>query len=1077
MDVFVVNSTNSHTLSGVYSYDLDLKINQVTDKFFEGASLTFLESLSNTSDLSRNLYTNFYVAPQKQFSDIGILEISNPYPKYLSTTIRGVTSVDYVCINTDVISGRNMPSISQDFLFEIVLINDAELYVRKYTPSNGNLYFLTLCATNLVGFTSTFSEATQKFTYLWDNSVLSLFIGGSGVQLNPDTNIFTVYQSLSTNTSVVTGDGCALSVRPIIDLPIDTLRTFYTQYNTEKNNIDHSSIIDDIYTDYLISSVTQNSSGNTIPLEFIPLKTHITPTDSQVADGLFDSNEIVHRRYSNIFTGTNQEGGNPDISLGYKVNSFEIQFPANTVTYFTLPPDIYPYRRLNINNTSLAKGGSVFSTSPIKSDKVFKYRANILTTDYIDEIYGQWACTWLSGGYGTQSPIWVDRYYNPSYISLRDALTASSLSNNKTDNLFDSIITSLSSSNVPFFDKISDLTFEPFTVYAYHRVGSDDVAEYLDNISSMALLTSVEYFVDQKNKDVEYVDGVWNFNNSYNLSNKINHNGSFTVIGNIETSNWDKTIGSHIWGNFIDSGFAIVNSEEYTPFIVVPNGSNICVYNRMFKFLSKFSLKDENNQDITITHITRKQGAANYWVVDSSLNLYEIDLRNIIISKVSSLTNQLTSIDDITCSDVGVYVTSNQGKKYFFDNTTHSQSYTGVTTSITPISSNKVVRGFINPKTSVFTTTSATKLIGHEATIDYKGNVWWIENGRVYKNTDSRQLALTSVSGIESIVSDLSGNIWVYHDKNKLTCIDNDRNILQSLTLDAYTNYSRYIDLICTPYETYPIVLTQAASGSFGYVINSTNTEIISTVPLYQETESSVISSFNTPMSGWNTVTGYSFIRDNFSRNNLLQFKFTVTSIYNFYQTSYFKKTYTLTYPMSSLKMGNHSFACVLDTAQGIGKLFIDANLVDTVTITAVDFTFNYSSFNNSMFGNIPAFYNNISLFDFTSIYDFNRMLSLSGVQIYDYALPDSDISFFNVADSLLTWNAPTRSRNYIENIESFYRNTVPGRKSNKFNLRINNSRVTDTAAQAGLSENIRQVLSTDLPLNTQLSNITWTND
>jgi len=100
--------------------------------------------------------------------------------------------------------------------------------------------------------------------------------------------------------------------------------------------------------------------------------------------------DVDFREYTNIFTGNNQEGGNSKIALNYVFYNKDIIIQNGTDTFFKAPSSIYPYDKLNINDTDFVQNGSLGGTSPFVSDKI-----------YINQKYstqnnnGRYMCTWL----------------------------------------------------------------------------------------------------------------------------------------------------------------------------------------------------------------------------------------------------------------------------------------------------------------------------------------------------------------------------------------------------------------------------------------------------------------------------------------------------------------------------------------------------------------------------------------------------------------------------------------------------------------------------------------------------------
>jgi hypothetical protein len=66
--------------------------------------------------------------------------------------------------------------------------------------------------------------------------------------------------------------------------------------------------------------------------------------------------------------------------------------------------------------------------------------------------------------------------------------------------------------------------------------------------------------------------------------------------------------------------------------------------------------------------------------------------------------------------------------------------------------------------------------------------------------------------------------------------------------------------------------------------------------------------------------------------------------------------------------------------------------------------------------------------------------------------------------------------RNYIEEIERYFKFTLPGAKSTLFNLLIKNSGITDAALQQALELRILAQLQQITPVTTRINSIQWIN-
>ena len=318
----------------------------------------------------------------------------------------------------------------------------------------------------------------------------------------------------------------------LISNPINTSFIEYTdtEYlaNTNKSSFD-------IESNYLFY---KNSSVGSSNFNLINLKNIADTADSFTSsNNLLSSNtDLVFndniRNYTSIFNDINAE---EDASLELNFVTYNLSYKITPgSTSFTAPSSLNPFGKLNINDTKFVESGSFAFPYPYFADKVHKKLDNIPVTE------GQYLCTWLSGMPG-EAGIWVDRYYYPDLVSKATALGSKPIYNVTYDDAIENLIESntklkTSVTEKLFFDKLSDLTFEPEKEYIYERV---------KNIEKVDEELQLKY-CDLKNQE----------RNAPNYYKTINTNGGYTLAFKFFSN--DFSIKSHV--NEIDAGFSIVKT-------------------------------------------------------------------------------------------------------------------------------------------------------------------------------------------------------------------------------------------------------------------------------------------------------------------------------------------------------------------------------------------------------------------------------------------------------------------------------------------------------------------------------------
>ena len=227
-------------------------------------------------------------------------------------------------------------------------------------------------------------------------------------------------------------------------------------------------LISNLDNNYLISAQTDTVgfSSKEMAVNIMPLKNQVTVEGSVSRNNPYSSveDEVTHREYHKLHTGSFQEFGDDSICMSHTSSVKEINMKSDAVTYFHVPRSFEPYTQLNINDSTFVKAGAIAGDTPLKSDKIFKNLKEQHGKIPRDELNGTWLCSWLSGAPDSNAtPIWVDRFYKPEFTSQNDALSSGLLKPVMYVDKFESITKTVgaSSENVKVYDKSSDLMFEP----------------------------------------------------------------------------------------------------------------------------------------------------------------------------------------------------------------------------------------------------------------------------------------------------------------------------------------------------------------------------------------------------------------------------------------------------------------------------------------------------------------------------------------------------------------------------------------------------------------------------------------
>ena len=396
----------------------------------------------------------------------------------------------------------------------------------------------------------------------------------------------------------------------------------YYDYN-EGNKLSEdtlSGINYDFLTYYTYSNII--SADKTFAnLNFFNLKNHISDNNVTYGGPLEnrdDNLEYRGREYQNFTNQTSKEKDYDNISLNYTFFDKEYKIGSKGYTQFTLPDNLFPFRKININDTGLALNGSFAASNPYFSDKVFKLtdkNKNNLQSSFIEDeeflvlendvslfvlqsgdlfgfetinsiedndIFGDYLCTWLKGD-GIQKGVWFDRYYLPKENSytlpfsgeLNQFNNSTQAAKHFEDNQTDSI----------YFDLKSNLTFEPSASYGYQRINKKQIDTFIDSqsdkllVDSFTIQTSSVQLQNINQVDLNTIKGF------DNIDIEAIPNRDFNIGFELELDTLSSLNSFQLFGNLYEDGFTFRNNHYFTPFIFIPQGNELHIYDNNLKLL------------------------------------------------------------------------------------------------------------------------------------------------------------------------------------------------------------------------------------------------------------------------------------------------------------------------------------------------------------------------------------------------------------------------------------------------------------------------------------------------------------
>lgn len=466
-------------------------------------------------------------------------------------------------------------------------------------------------------------------TITTDTIVLSVIDGKARYIVIPvDTTINSIGLLPPTQQNVLDGTiGVDDRIKLLKRDNIDQFAYYDFQNNYNLSNDTISGIKYDFLTYYTYSNIISTNAY----LNHFNLKNHIS-SDNIVytgeAEDRGDKNEYRGREYQNFTNQKSKEKDFDNINLNYTFFDSEFKIGSKDYTAFTMPNNLFPFKKININDTDLALNGSFAASNPYFSDKVFKLtdrNRNNLQSSFIEDeeflvlqndvslfvlqsgdllgfqsindtqendIFGSYLCTWLKGD-GLETGVWYDRYYLPKDQSFTICFSggiqefdSSAQATEYFKNNENSLI---------YYDLKSNLTFEPSASYAYQRINDKQINNYIagqkDNLLKDTFTIQTSSVQLQNIKEI-------NLNNTKgfdNLDIKTIPNKDFNLGFELELDSLSSLNSFQLFGNLYEDGFTLKNNFFFTPFIFIPEGNKLYIYDNNFKLLKVNTYESTEN--------------------------------------------------------------------------------------------------------------------------------------------------------------------------------------------------------------------------------------------------------------------------------------------------------------------------------------------------------------------------------------------------------------------------------------------------------------------------------------------------
>jgi hypothetical protein len=372
-----------------------------------------------------------------------------------------------------------------------------------------------------------------------------------------------------------------------------------------------------------------------------------------------------------------------------------------------------------------------------------------------------------------------------------------------------------------------------------------------------------------------------------------------------------------------------------------------------------------------------------------------------------------------------------------------------------------------------------------------------LDNTKLVQESYDRQIKvihLSSGTQIRDFILDDNMNYYVIHNNNRISKFSKDRILLYTTTITPANSVfspllilpDNQIDIlkidIVREYtdkglSSYPIILGRVQNelqtirtGELFLAKFDESIKDVTYVSLVGLT-GDYIPYGNIKRINYN-LTNYDYLKNTYKLNNILNFKAILKNVYN----NRDRLIVDIPIDTSLFKTESHHFAFRMDGIDGKISVFCDGKEIKTVDIPKGKYIFQDLMKDNISVGN-TYFYNHINLEKYLkqqNYYYINNSY-IKQFRLYNKALSNNEIEFLvynGIKMNDLIVSLPCDQRNELDGIERQFKLDTTGNKSNKINIIIKNSQVTNPNLQNQLKDIIIEKLKKTLPITTTINNI-----
>jgi hypothetical protein len=1093
-------SSNWQSLSCNYVNDSSIKLENFKIQTDGNLNVNFNPLFIKNKDFTLSNYSAFSVTNSINLSSIlnltNIALNENKICLIANTLIDGAAYENTLFIKIDSdnkLIFNSLTNLDNDNFFEIENLgnNEAYIFTRKDTKriylcvDEINLTVATLSSEESLPLT--FSQLQKARLYVLYNSAdkKALFYKVIGdktyfLKFFIDAGIVLLKKSIQEIT-----DEDFFYVLQIDELPELKNSIDIVSYNTffNKNNItiDAQKTTYDLKHNFLIN-YEYNNIKNDINLNILTLKSSLDIKDNFIANDRSKNK----REYNKIFGGGNREEGYNNLSLSYTSDFYPEFFAADKTTWFHIPYN-NNIGSIPLSSSEFIKSGALPGSSPIFSDKIWKRAAGYKFTSNSGEVQdeeqsGSWLCSWLYFDKQTNSPVWMDRFYNPNIFTPFQALKyePNVIYFPKYASKYD---------NVGIADVPSSTTLEPGAWFAYSRFGKKSAKNILKGMDNQLVADKFSFFRNKndsplnptfdKKKNINY----YNFNgDSYAIVNNLINTeyNNITISFFATKKDWIVNDTYEIFGNFIDSGLGIFNDFSINPIVYYYNGSTLFLLNDRFRKIQTIDCENYISQENSnIVGLFRKELNTNFFIITKNYRLLEVTADGSVVNKIDFTALAQNKNMAHVCNNLnfGIILFGDKSFLQFdFKSNTFLQSIDGskIKNVILSDLESENISCILDSFNNIFIIQGIEPIL--------KGSKLY------FKNENGKFLYVYNI--LTEVI-----NTYIESDSdetiNSYNFDDNGHTfVLQNKSVKAYDALGNFYN---------KLTLQNDFSGCSIFELNLGSGVKKNIVHLVKENKNYFSNLDNTLMPTLVDSNFNSFF-NSVSSLHLSNFDPANTSfIQSIIRSQYPLPSYTIKLKLQSqlktdgpttiaftilgetLSTGTHHFCLTLDTLKGELILYIDGVVYSKKTFLPKLYSFSNIFTENYVIGSTPFYGGTV----FSNFYKSDKNLLfandfiMDSFKVYDTVLNEDEaklLYFERNGVSDIHVNLPTGSREYIDTVTRVFKHKKPGNKSNMFNIYINDSLISDNRLQKIYENFILNDISKSLPVGSKINSIKWLN-